>query len=92
MLSIVGTGIMKDNFSNLINCVKRLNEVIANDETLGHGFCIGHSYFCNLSKTVSDKELIDIIEFELIPLIKEYWFDEQFKVNEWTFNLRSSIK
>ena len=35
---------------------------------------------------------IDIIEFELIPLIKEYWFDEQFKVNEWTFNLRSSIK
>lgn len=80
------------NFSNLINCVKRLNEVIANDETLGNGFCIGHSYFCNLSKNVSDKELIDIIEFELIPLIKEYWFDEQFKVNEWTFNLRSSIK
>ncbi len=80
------------NFSNLINCVKRLNEVIANDETLGNGFYIGHSYFCNLSKNVSDKELIDIIEFELIPLIKEYWFDEQFKVNEWTFNLRSSIK
>lgn len=80
------------NFSNLINCVKRLNEVIANDETLGKGFCIGHSYFCNLSKNVSDKELIDIIEFELIPLIKEYWFDDQFKVNEWTFNLRSSIK
>lgn len=80
------------NFSNLINCVKKLNEVITNDETLGSGFCIGHSYFCNLSKNVSDKELIDIIEFELIPLIKEYWFDEQFKVNEWAFNLRSSIK
>ena len=80
------------NLSNLINCVKSLNEVIANDEILGNGFCIGHSYFCNLSKDVSDKELIDIIEFELIPLIKEYWFDEQSKVNEWTFNLRSSIK
>jgi len=80
------------NFNNLINCVKKLNEVIANDETLGNGFCIGHSYFCNLSKNVSDKELIDIVEFELIPLIKEYWFDEQSKVNEWTLNLRSSIK
>ncbi len=80
------------NFGNLINCVKRLNEVIANDETLGNGFCIGHSYFCNLSKNVPDKEMIDIIEFELIPLIKEYWFDEKFKVNEWIFNLRGSIK
>ena len=80
------------NFNNLINCVRKLNEVISNDETLGNGFCIGHSYFCNLSKNVSDKELIDIVEFELIPLIKEYWFDEQSKVNEWTLNLRSSIK
>ena len=80
------------NFSKLINCVKTLNEVIANDETLGNGFCIGHSYFCNLSKNVSDKELIDIIEFELIPLIKEYWFDEQFKAIKWISNLRNSIK
>ena len=46
----------------------------------------------NLSKNVSDKELIDIIEFELIPLLREYWFDEQSKVSEWASNLRSSIK
>lgn len=84
--------IKNPNFKKLINCVKKLNEVIINDESLGKGFCIGHSYFCNLSKDISDKELIDIIEFELIPLIKEYWFDDQSKVNEWTCNLREAIK
>lgn len=80
------------NFNNLINCVKKLNIAIEEDESLGAGFCIGHSYFCKLSENVSDRELRDIVEFKLIPLIKEYWFDEQSKVNEWIFNLRSSIK
>ncbi len=80
------------NFGNLINCVKELNEVIAKDETLGNGFCIGHSYFCDLSKNISDKELIDIVEFELIPLINEYWFDEKTKADTWIDKLRSSIK
>lgn len=80
------------NFHNLINCVKNLNEDITNDENLGAGFNIGHSYFCNLSKNVSDRELMDIVDFELIPLIKEYWFDEKSKVDEWSFNLRGSIK
>ena len=80
------------NFNNLIQCVKKLNEVITNDETLGSGFCIGHSYFSNIRKNITDKELQDIIEFELVPLLKEYWFDEPTKVSEWELNLRSSIK
>lgn len=80
------------NFNNLINCVKKLNKAIEEDESLGLGFCIGHSYFCKLNKNVSDRQLRDIVEFKLIPLIREYWFDEQSKVNEWIFNLRSSIK
>ena len=37
-----------EKFDKLIACVESLNNVISNDESLGDGFCIGHSYFCNL--------------------------------------------
>jgi hypothetical protein len=80
-----------EEFNRLINSVETLNETIAKDESLGEGFCIGHSYFCNL-KSVKDQVLKGIVEFELIPLLKEYWFDEPSKVKDWTAVLRSSIK
>ncbi len=82
-----------EKFDKLIACVESLNNVIANDETLGDGFCIGHSYFCNLSPdTIDDQVLAGIVEYELIPLLKEYWFDEPTKVKDWSSNLRSAIK
>lgn len=78
-------------FESLIKCVKELNTEIAADESLGEGFCIGHSYFCNLDKA-TDQTLSGIVEFELIPLLKEYWFDEPVNVKKWSNNLRSAIK
>lgn len=78
-------------FDKLIQCVENLNNTIAADESLGEGFCIGHSYFCNLD-TPDEKTLSAIVEFEIIPLLKEYWFDEPVKVKDWANNLRSSIK
>lgn len=82
-----------DKFNRLIECVKSLNDIISSDESLGDGFCIGHSYLCNLSKDkIDDKVLSGIVEYELIPLLKEYWFDEPSKVNNWIINLRSAIK
>lgn len=80
-----------NKFNNLIKCVKKLNEDIKTDESLGEGFSIGHSYFCNLDK-ITNKLLSRIIEFELIPLIKEYWFDEPSKIIKWSDKLRGSIK
>lgn len=78
-------------FNNLIDCVEKLNSAIALDDSLGDGFCIGHSYFCNLT-AATDKELSNIVEYEIVPLLKEYWFDEPIKVKDWTEKLRSSIK
>lgn len=75
----------------LIACVESLNSVIAADDSLGEGFCVGHSYFCNI-EDVTDSVLSNIVEYELIPLLKEYWFDEPIKVKDWTNNLRSAIK
>ena len=78
---------------NLIACVKNLNYAIATDESLGEGFCIGHSYFCNLTpESVTDQVISNIVEYELIPLLKEYWFDEPTLVREWCESLRSAIK
>ena len=78
---------------NLIACVKNLNYAIVTDESLGEGFCIGHSYFCNLTpESVNDQVISNIVEYELIPLLKEYWFDEPTLVREWSESLRSAIK
>lgn len=80
-------------FDSLIHSVEKLNNVIAEDAALGDGFCIGHSYFCNLDQeSVSDKSLSMIVEYEIIPLLREYWFDEPNKVKDWSDVLRSSIK
>lgn len=86
-------GLDNDKFNSLISCVKQLNVRISDDDTLGEGFCIGHSYFCNLDPNkLDDRSLRAIVEFELLPLLKEYWFDESDKVDEWKTKLRSAIK
>ena len=86
-------GLGSEKFDRLIHCVESLNNVIAADESLGDGFCVGHSYFCNLTaEKVTDRALSAIVEYELIPLLKEYWFDEPLKVKDWTNNLRSAVK
>ena len=85
------TKLASDKMDKLIACVENLNNVIAADDSLGEGFCIGHSYFCNIEEA-TDAILSNIVEYELVPLLKEYWFDEPIKVKDWTSNLRSAIK
>ena len=80
-----------DKFNRLIERVKDLNDHIATDDSLGEGFCIGHSYFCELKET-SDQTLSGIVDFELAPLLKEYWFDEPEKAKKWIDDLRGAIK
>ncbi len=75
----------------LISVVESLNNAISDDESLGEGFKIGHSYFCT-DKEITDDLLKSIVEYEIIPLIKEYWFDEPSKIRDWSANLRSAIK
>lgn len=80
-------------FDNLINSIERLNDEIAMDGSLGEGFCIGHSYFCNIKpEEISKEHLEGIVEYEIIPLLKEYWFDEPSKVRAWSDNLRNAIR
>lgn len=78
-------------FDRLIAAVEQLNGEIAEDESLGEGFCIGHSYFCTKA-TINDEWLNAVVEYELIPLLKEYWFDEPEKVKDWSCRLREVVK
>lgn len=58
----------------IINKFLSLNEFIAKDSTLGKGFMIGHSYFCNI-KNLDEITYKEIVEYDIKPILKEYWFD-----------------
>lgn len=80
-------------FDALIQRIKDLNQAIENDASLGKGFCIGHSCFCNLKpETISDEKLQEIVEYEMIPLLEEYWFDEPEKIKQWSNALLSVVR
>ena len=87
------SGLDNPRFEALVREVESLNRAIADDESLGEGFCIGHSYFCNMeADSCTDAALASIVDYELIPMLKEYWFDEPGKVREWSDRLRRSLR
>lgn len=65
-----------------------LNKVIADDDSLGTGFCIGHSYLCNLEEGY---DLESIVEYDIIPMLREYWFDNDERFNREAQNLRKAL-
>ena len=74
--------------NNLIEAIIKLNKVIENDDSLGSGFCIGHSYLCNLG---DNYDLGNIVEYDIIPMLREYWFDNDETFNREVQNLRKSL-
>ncbi len=80
-----------ETFDNLIEVIIELNQEIKDDETLGEGFRIGHSFLCNIKQDEVIEKINYLIEYEFIPLLKEYWFDEQDKIDYWSDRLRSVI-
>lgn len=78
-------------FNSLIECIEELNDKIASDPALGEGFCIGHSYFCGI-ETIGERTLSNIVEYEMVPLLNEYWYDDPSNVRYWADRLRGAIK
>lgn len=88
-----GQSLGNGRFDRLITAVKTLNREISEDDSLGKGFRIGHSYFCGLTpETADERTLSGIVEYELIPLLEEYWFDEPDKVDDAAKRLRKAIR
>lgn len=80
-------GFANDTFNSLVERMKELNREIMKDKSLGKGFCIGHSYFCNMD-VCSEESLKDVVEFDILPMLSEYWFDDSTKLQHWENRLR----
>lgn len=72
--------VSNDVFNKVIDGVIKLNDIIRKDASLGEGFCIGHSYFCGSDLTT--ERLKAIIEYDIKPMLREYWFDNDEKYLE----------
>lgn len=75
--------------NSLVKAIEELNNVIENDDSLGSGFCIGHSYLCNLGHQYN---LENIVEYDIIPMLREYWFDNNERFNQEAQKLRNALK
>lgn len=76
-------------FDRLIEKVEELNRAIAKDESLGTGFELGHSYFCCRKNGVNDAWLHQVINYDIIPMLHEYWFDNRSELKKWEVELNS---
>lgn len=78
-----------ETFNALIEQIKMLNKEITEDKSLGRGFQIGHSYFCGREELgCTDEWMRSVVEFDILPMLSEYWFDEPTKLQRWEKNLR----
>jgi 5-methylcytosine-specific restriction protein B len=73
--------------NQLIDKVIELNKAIKNDSSLGEGFVIGHSYFCH-----DTLDLRTIVRYEILPTLREYWFDNEENIQKWEKELLDAIK
>lgn len=79
----------------VIDRMTELNGKIADADNsgLGKGFCVGHSYFC--TKPVEGQSEEDwyktIINYEILPLLEEYWWDDKNKVDDCKNELLKEI-
>ena len=86
-----------DEMKKLINEVIKLNEVIKQDGSLGEDFRIGHSYFCKTQidedSGVVQKQLTakQIFNYEIQPLLEEYWHDNSKKLEDAIARLQNAI-
>lgn len=74
-------GIHVDLIEKILSRMIYINSKIATDSNLGRGFRIGHSYFCNPS--TDENWYQSVIQYEINPLIEEYWFDNEEKAQEY---------
>lgn len=71
-------GVNDGTIAQIKTRMTRLNELIRDDASnLGRGYCIGHSFFVPAKAAeIFDDWLQEVIEYEIIPLVEEYWVDD----------------
>jgi len=76
----VDAGLVK----RIVSRMKALNDAISADtKNLGTGYQIGHSFFCPRNGAAADDAWYRrVVQAEIVPLLQEYWFDDDKKVDE----------
>ena len=87
---LLAAGVDEDLVRKIVTKLSSLNGKIRGDQkNLGHGFEIGHSFFCPREE---DEQLDEswyegIVQSEIEPLLREYWFDNPEHVAQLVENL-----
>lgn len=85
---------LEPRYGKLLKTVRSLNDKISDDPSLGNDYRIGHSflYINNPTNKNIRSILNERVEFDIIPLLREYWFDNKAEVEDWSSKLRESIQ
>ncbi len=78
------SGVEDDLIRRIVDRFTALNTSIHDDSTnLGEGYEIGHSYFCpgREDENLDETWYCRVVETEVKPLLREYWFDQPDKMD-----------
>ena len=77
-------GASEEMVQSIRDRMNNLNQLVAEDATnLGRGYRIGHSFFVPTNSQRVTQEWIDsVVEFEIIPLLEEYWCDDPLQLSK----------
>jgi 5-methylcytosine-specific restriction protein B len=80
---LIARGIPDSLVNHIKQAIGNLNKAIKQDRDLGRGFMVGHSFFCDLpAEEAAEDAFNHVIEFEIIPLLREYWYEGQ-QAEDW---------
>jgi len=75
---LLEVGVRNSLIDKIVEKMQNINREIAEESSnLGKGYCIGHSFFCpEIKGEFGEDWYREVIQFEIAPLIREYWFDK----------------
>ncbi len=85
-------GVNRATSSRIRAALDQLNSAISNDPNLGSAYAIGHSFFTP-NEVISSTEtwLSAVVNSEIEPALREYWFDDPITVENELGKIRTQL-
>jgi 5-methylcytosine-specific restriction enzyme B len=75
-ITIKESGVSDQMIEQILLVVEKMNQAIESDYQLGSGYAIGHSFFTSKPENIDESTWFKgIMNFEIQPLLEEYYFD-----------------
>lgn len=90
---LLDRGMSDDLIGLIVARMGTLNQEIADDALLGENYQIGHSFFCPKGNNFGglDRNWYEaIVQTEILPLLREYWFDDSKRAEQIAGRLLAS--